>query len=191
MSTPCKASGRSALSPHWRQDSLYPAGWMAVMLGVPQSTAFLLLLKVFFVMGHSQLLIVLPALCLCQQSTLHLHLHNALHLIRCSQNSPSHSNADQANALPHFHVTPNDQPSRVSHLKFLPFTNLNTNISTAQSWSYDNFNTYPVMQLPPKKVKQMQKQIVDGKECEVEVEVEVVEERKCLFKLAPSLQVSR
>ena len=47
------------------------------------------------------------------------------------------------------------------------------------------------MQLPPKKVKQMQKQIVDGRECEVEVEVEVVEERKCLFKFAPSIQVSQ
>jgi hypothetical protein len=45
------------------------------------------------------------------------------------------------------------------------------------------------MQLPPKKVKQMQKQIVDGQECEIEVEVEVVEERKCLFKFAPSIQV--
>jgi hypothetical protein len=44
------------------------------------------------------------------------------------------------------------------------------------------------MQLPPKKVKQMQKRIVDGKECELEVEVEVVEERKCLFKFPPSLQ---
>jgi hypothetical protein len=45
------------------------------------------------------------------------------------------------------------------------------------------------MQLPPKKVKQMQKQIVDGQECEVEVEVDVVEKRKCLFKFAPSIQV--
>jgi len=60
-----------------------------------------------------------------------------------------------------------------------------------RSWSYDNFRTYPVMQLPPKKVKQIQKQIVDGQECEVEVEVEVVEERKCLFKFAPSIQVSQ
>jgi hypothetical protein len=62
---------------------------------------------------------------------------------------------------------------------------------TARSWSYDNYITYPVMPFPPKKVKQMQKRIVDGKECEVEVEVEVVEERKCLFKFPPSLQVSQ
>jgi hypothetical protein len=47
------------------------------------------------------------------------------------------------------------------------------------------------MELPPKKVKQKQKQIVDGHECEVEVEVEVMEERKCLFKFAPSIQVSQ
>jgi hypothetical protein len=47
------------------------------------------------------------------------------------------------------------------------------------------------MQLPPKKVKQMQKQIVDGEEYEVEVEVEVMEERKCLFKFAPSIQVTQ
>jgi len=47
------------------------------------------------------------------------------------------------------------------------------------------------MQLPPKKVKQMQKQIVDGQECEVEVEVEVVEERKCLFNFAPNIQLSQ
>ncbi|KAF8807136.1 hypothetical protein BYT27DRAFT_7100236 [Phlegmacium glaucopus] len=60
-----------------------------------------------------------------------------------------------------------------------------------RSWSYDNFKTYPVMQLPPKKVKQMQKQIIDGEEREVEVEVEVVEERKRLFIFAPSLQVSQ
>lgn len=51
-----------------------------------------------------------------------------------------------------------------------------------RSWSYENFRTYPVMQLPPKKV--MQKQIINGEECEVEVEV--VAERKCLFKFAPS-----
>jgi hypothetical protein len=38
------------------------------------------------------------------------------------------------------------------------------------------------MQLPPKKV--MQKQIINGEECVVEVEVAV--ERKCLFKFAPS-----
>jgi hypothetical protein len=37
------------------------------------------------------------------------------------------------------------------------------------------------MQLPPKKVKQMQKQIVNGQECKVEVEVEVVEKAFPLF----------
>ena len=61
--------------------------------------------------------------------------------------------------------------------------------SIARSWSYDNFDTYPVMQLPPKKVKQMQKQIVNGEEREVEVEVEVMAERKRLFLFAPSIQV--
>jgi hypothetical protein len=63
--------------------------------------------------------------------------------------------------------------------------------SIAWSWSYDNLDsTYPVMQLPPKKVKQMQKQIVNGEEREVEVEVEVVAQRKRLFLFAPSIQVS-
>ena len=85
--------------------------------------------------------------------------------------------------------TANDRPLRVSHPFYFP--NNDINISTARSWSYDNFRTYPVMQLPPKKVKQIQKQIVDGQECEVEVEVEVFEERKCLFKFAPSIQVSQ
>ena len=92
-------------------------------------------------------------------------------------------------APPHYRFAANDQPSRVSHPFLLHSCDIN--ISTARSWSYDNFKTYPVMQLPPKKVKQMQKQIVDGEECEVEVEVEVVEKRKCLFKFAPSIQVSQ
>ncbi|KAF8158369.1 hypothetical protein B0H34DRAFT_674786 [Crassisporium funariophilum] len=59
-----------------------------------------------------------------------------------------------------------------------------------RSWSYDNFKTYPIMQLPPKKVKKMETQIIDGEEREVEVEVEVVEERKRLFLFAPT-RISR
>ena len=74
-----------------------------------------------------------------------------------------------ATGPPHYQVqyTANGQLSRVSHPSF---SNCDINISTAQSWSYDNFSlTYPVKQLPPKKGKHMQKQIVDGQECEVEV----------------------
>jgi len=47
------------------------------------------------------------------------------------------------------------------------------------------------MPLPPKKVKQMLTKIVDGQEYEVEVEIEVVEKRKCLFNFAPSIQTSQ
>lgn len=37
------------------------------------------------------------------------------------------------------------------------------------------------MQLPPQKEKRMEKRVVDGKLVEVEVEVEIVPERKRLF----------
>ena len=42
------------------------------------------------------------------------------------------------------------------------------------------------MPIPPKKVKKMEKRIVDGEEKEVEVEVEVYEERKRLFLFPPT-----
>ena len=60
---------------------------------------------------------------------------------------------------------------------------------TARSWSYDNVKTYPIMELPPKKVKKLETQIIDGEECQVEVEVEVHEERKRLFLFAPKVIV--
>jgi hypothetical protein len=43
------------------------------------------------------------------------------------------------------------------------------------------------MQLPPKKVKKIERQIVDGEEQDVEIEVEVHEERKRLFLFAPTV----
>lgn len=45
------------------------------------------------------------------------------------------------------------------------------------------------MQLPPKKVKQIQKQLIDGEVREIVVEVE--EKPKRLFIFAPSLQTSQ
>ncbi|KAK2464099.1 hypothetical protein APHAL10511_003886 [Amanita phalloides] len=55
-----------------------------------------------------------------------------------------------------------------------------------RSWSYDNIKTYPIMQLPPKKETQIRKQIVDGREVEVEVEVIVEPTIKRLFLFSPS-----
>ena len=104
-----------------------------------------------------------------------------------TSDSDEDRSSECASSLPRYPKRPT-----VEGEPFLPFYWLAILIiSAARSWSYDNFNTYPVMQLPPKKVKQMQKQVVDGKEYDVEVEVEVVEERKCLFKFAPSLKVSQ
>jgi hypothetical protein len=40
-----------------------------------------------------------------------------------------------------------------------------------RSWSYDNLMTYPVMQPTLKKEKRIQRQVVDGEEKEVEVEI--------------------
>jgi len=59
-----------------------------------------------------------------------------------------------------------------------------------RSWSYDNVKTYPIMQLPPKKVKKLETQIVNGEERQIEVEVEIPEERKRLFNFAPT-RISR
>jgi len=42
-----------------------------------------------------------------------------------------------------------------------------------RSWSYDNLVTYPIMQLPPKKEKRVERRFVDGVEKEVEIEVEL------------------
>ncbi|PFH53985.1 hypothetical protein AMATHDRAFT_45019 [Amanita thiersii Skay4041] len=55
-----------------------------------------------------------------------------------------------------------------------------------RSWSYDNFKTYPIMQLPPKKETRKEKQLVDGVEVEVEVDVIVEQPLKRLFLFAPS-----
>ncbi|KAF9046678.1 hypothetical protein BJ165DRAFT_1527750 [Panaeolus papilionaceus] len=59
-----------------------------------------------------------------------------------------------------------------------------------RSWSYDNLKTYPIMQLPPKKIKTTEIQVIDGVAQEVEVEVEIYEERKRLFLFAPSTRVT-
>jgi hypothetical protein len=58
-----------------------------------------------------------------------------------------------------------------------------------RSWSYDNLKTYPVMQLPLKKEKRIEKQVVDGNEVEVEVEVEIFRPMKRLF-LFPGKETS-
>ncbi|PPQ67724.1 hypothetical protein CVT25_009328 [Psilocybe cyanescens] len=59
-------------------------------------------------------------------------------------------------------------------------------IENTRSWSYDNVKTYDMMPIQPKKVKKVEKVVVDGEEKEVEVEVEVYEERKRLFLFAPT-----
>ncbi|KAF8964359.1 hypothetical protein BDZ97DRAFT_1816100 [Flammula alnicola] len=59
-------------------------------------------------------------------------------------------------------------------------------VENTRSWSYDNVQTYDIMPIPPKKVKKMEKRIVDGEEREVEVEVEEYPERKRLFLFAPT-----
>lgn len=54
----------------------------------------------------------------------------------------------------------------------------------ARSWSYDNLMTYPVMPCATKKEKCIQRQVVDGVECDVEVVVEVPQPMKRLFLFA-------
>ena len=54
-------------------------------------------------------------------------------------------------------------------------------LEQGRSWSYNKLKTNPVMQLPPKKEKRVEKKGVDGVEVDVEVEVEVVEPMKRLF----------
>ncbi|KAF9568795.1 hypothetical protein CPC08DRAFT_718628 [Agrocybe pediades] len=58
-----------------------------------------------------------------------------------------------------------------------------------RSWSYDNMLTYDAMPVHRKvrKVQRMETQIIDGEERTVRVEVEEVEEAKCLFNFAPNL----
>ncbi|KAH8096994.1 hypothetical protein BXZ70DRAFT_1065753 [Cristinia sonorae] len=50
-----------------------------------------------------------------------------------------------------------------------------------RSWSYSDLLTYPIMELPFKKEKRIEKRVVGGKEVEIEVEVEIIPERKRLF----------
>lgn len=38
----------------------------------------------------------------------------------------------------------------------------------ARSWSYESVTTYPILTLPPKKVKRLEKRVVDGVEQQVE-----------------------
>jgi hypothetical protein len=57
----------------------------------------------------------------------------------------------------------------------------NLPLPPARSWSYDNLMTYPVMQPTMKKEKRIQKQVVDGEERDVEVEVEMPPPFKQLF----------
>ncbi|THG97265.1 hypothetical protein EW026_g4703 [Hermanssonia centrifuga] len=52
--------------------------------------------------------------------------------------------------------------------------------ASGQSWSYKD-QTYPIMQLPPKREKRIERRMVDGVERDVVVEVMVVPERKRLF----------
>ncbi|KIM89163.1 hypothetical protein PILCRDRAFT_2441 [Piloderma croceum F 1598] len=54
------------------------------------------------------------------------------------------------------------------------------NVET-RSWSYDNLMTYPVMQPPRRREKRIQKQVVNGEERDIEVEVEVTQSFKQLF----------
>jgi len=58
-------------------------------------------------------------------------------------------------------------------------------VSENRSWSYENFKTYPIMPFSPKE-KRLEKRIVDGREVEVEVEVE--QPLKRLFLFPPSLR---
>jgi hypothetical protein len=50
---------------------------------------------------------------------------------------------------------------------------------SARSWSYDNFKTYPMMQLPETRIE---RQIVDG--VEKDVQVQVMQPTKPLFLFA-------
>ncbi|KAG5652907.1 hypothetical protein H0H81_003168 [Sphagnurus paluster] len=53
-------------------------------------------------------------------------------------------------------------------------------VETTRSWSYDNIKTYPIMRLPPKTRMETRKEtrVVNGKQVEVDVQVEVVVEEK-------------
>ena len=54
-------------------------------------------------------------------------------------------------------------------------------VSLARAWSYDNVLTYPCMVPPVRTEKRFEKQIIDGVEQEVEVEVELPLKRLFLF----------
>ncbi|KAF9488678.1 hypothetical protein BDN71DRAFT_1512838 [Pleurotus eryngii] len=76
--------------------------------------------------------------------------------------------------------------SAASALPGMPYARTNFE---CDSQSYDNFMTYPIMKLPPKKVKRIEKRVVDGvkQQVEVEVEVNVEEVRKKLFLFADTI----
>ncbi|KAJ3489985.1 hypothetical protein NLI96_g1741 [Meripilus lineatus] len=56
---------------------------------------------------------------------------------------------------------------------------------SGRSWSYSDLATYPILQLPPKKEIKYEKQIIDGKEMVVPVEVDAPTHRKRLFLFNP------
>ena len=49
------------------------------------------------------------------------------------------------------------------------------------SWSYDNVTTYPIMPMPTKEEKRLEKKNINGKEILVSVEVEVHPHQKHQF----------
>ncbi|KAH9832098.1 uncharacterized protein C8Q71DRAFT_281686 [Rhodofomes roseus] len=66
-------------------------------------------------------------------------------------------------------------------LAMRPLSSSPTKRSTGVSWSYsDNTMTYPILQIP-KKEKHIERKIIDGREQDAEVEVEVHQPLKCLF----------
>jgi hypothetical protein len=65
------------------------------------------------------------------------------------------------------------------HLLCVP--NAKPSFASARSWSYDNLMTYPVMQPPSRREKRIQRQVVNGEERDIEVEVEVTQSFKQLF----------
>jgi len=50
-----------------------------------------------------------------------------------------------------------------------------------RAWSYDNVLTYPCMVPPVRTEKRLEKQVIDGVEQEVEVEIELPLKRLFLF----------
>ncbi|KAF9468528.1 hypothetical protein BDZ94DRAFT_1279631 [Collybia nuda] len=77
-------------------------------------------------------------------------------------------------------ISDDESTQRCDSAASLPLTMKRPTVET-RSWSYDNVRTYPVMRMPQKTVKRMEKRVVDGVETEVEVEVVVDEPLKRLF----------